>query len=710
MSLKITHKYSTAAGTPPASGDIDVGEVAINAADAELYTKDNAGNIRKFQNTTTGTADGVQFTQAGTGAVQRTVESKLKDVVSVKDFGAVGDGVADDTSAIQAAINAAAGKTITLESNKTYLITSSLISSNNVSIDVSGAGKAVIYENGQTFVPLKFTGQTGPSTTLASSQQINTRRWQVASTNGVQPGMLMEVKSSASWYCDPRPLSTDTRKSELHYVLKVDGNDIYTEGPANDGYDVNVETVAINFYSPIRVSLKNIKVLGVLPAAAPSSLRTAGIEIRNGVDVLLEDVDVENFARHGAFLIGCYNPTVLRGSYRNANYVNTGYGIQFYGCTNGTVNGSLFAGCRRGVDVSGGNIVSRNSLITNCINVGGGIDSTGLKFGWLLDVDGTAGSAQHGFGTHGAADQTTYRNNVGYGLQRLIIARGRNEVIEGNIYYGGSVEGLIYIQFGENYWITNNKVYTTGSYLKDNTSYVTSNSSLHDRAERFIDINANISGGTIVIKDNDVQVQDYFLYFFGGTAAVKPNIELAGNRVRFSTSPTSNPVYLAFNSAAAAFMTNWKFTDNDFQREDGGAGAVYRNNSQLSYTASTKYGDLVYSGTYTPTVTGVANVSAVTAASCTYLQVGDMVTVSGRIQVTATSAGTLASVRLSLPVPSPGLTATGCAGAGASSSITTVVAWEIAGDSTNKEALFTAFPVVDTLRNVYFTFNYRVII
>jgi hypothetical protein len=36
------------------------------------------------------------FLQSGTGAVQRTVDSKLKDVVSVKDFGAVGDGVADD--------------------------------------------------------------------------------------------------------------------------------------------------------------------------------------------------------------------------------------------------------------------------------------------------------------------------------------------------------------------------------------------------------------------------------------------------------------------------------------------------------------------------------------------------------------------------------------------------------------------------------------
>ena len=66
------------------------------------------------------------FIQAGTGAVQRTVESKLQDVVSVKDFGAVGDGVADDTAAIQAALDT--GKQVYIPHTASgYLLNATLI-------------------------------------------------------------------------------------------------------------------------------------------------------------------------------------------------------------------------------------------------------------------------------------------------------------------------------------------------------------------------------------------------------------------------------------------------------------------------------------------------------------------------------------------------------------------------------------------------------
>lgn len=45
------------------------------------------------------------FIQTGTGAVTRSVQDKLRETVSVKDFGAVGDGVVDDWAAIRAALD-----------------------------------------------------------------------------------------------------------------------------------------------------------------------------------------------------------------------------------------------------------------------------------------------------------------------------------------------------------------------------------------------------------------------------------------------------------------------------------------------------------------------------------------------------------------------------------------------------------------------------
>ena len=94
----------------------------------------------------------VGFLQAGTGAVTRTLQAKGRDVISVKDFGALGDAATNDRAAIQAAIDAA----VALGGGKVYFPTGIYLFGSQITI---GAGVTLVGDG-----PTDGVGTAAPST------------------------------------------------------------------------------------------------------------------------------------------------------------------------------------------------------------------------------------------------------------------------------------------------------------------------------------------------------------------------------------------------------------------------------------------------------------------------------------------------------------------------------------------------------------------
>ena len=112
--------------------------------------------------------DQITYNEGGTGAVSRILTSRLQDYVSVKDFGAVGDGTTDDTAAIQAAIAACPGRVIFFPNGK-YKFTQTLqmvdvgilgenVPQSNVSNDPGV--ELAYYGSGYAMILTSWRGQT----------------------------------------------------------------------------------------------------------------------------------------------------------------------------------------------------------------------------------------------------------------------------------------------------------------------------------------------------------------------------------------------------------------------------------------------------------------------------------------------------------------------------------------------------------------------
>lgn len=161
--------FSDAAGTVPIANPVPIdsrGYFEFYAADGRYSLTVNTPDFNPVTLTDIVLDDpasgaDIGYTPAGAGAVATTVQAKLRESVSVKDFGAVGDGVADDTVALQLARTAALNGTPIHFPKGIYLTSQGLVFTSPVTLTADFETRIKLTAYALAVVELDYTGGGG---------------------------------------------------------------------------------------------------------------------------------------------------------------------------------------------------------------------------------------------------------------------------------------------------------------------------------------------------------------------------------------------------------------------------------------------------------------------------------------------------------------------------------------------------------------------
>lgn len=523
----------------------------------------------------------VGFLQAGAGAVNRTARAKMRETVSVTDFGAVGDGVTDDTSAIQAALDTDPGALFFPPG--TYIVTSLSI---DHSVMIYGAGDASEVKWADGFCE-PITGD--PEHMFVVNAHGITFSVHDICLNGNFDGQSIADPGGALIMCFKMVGTADsTLTIECQNVtflnptdtgIRVDGN-IDTEGRellqvdncrflggafglaagdpltlASGGYGTDYIRVTDEF----RVLVSNTAFVfqKTLPVGKYAPL---------GLRLTFSDTDGDNLNGATALISGCYfnrvgrhsdagNPLGAIDCYARARNV-TVTGCTFHTCyytgvraktnvDNLTIAGNNFSDCTNSINITGPTYPEQRGLISivgNNITRGDGdfaisvigdtnsdpVDCVTIADNNIYDLPNTSGSV--------------YTGNVGSILMRYV----DTATISGNTIFDGNVG--IHLRDVNNIVVTGNNIRTMrdkGIYVENGTGdFAVSNNVVRSCGSYGIYVSIGADAEVVFSGNLVTSVADY------GIRADAVKVAFIGNSVN-SVSGSDRAFYA---SATATFV------------------------------------------------------------------------------------------------------------------------------------------------------------
>lgn len=276
-----------------------------NPGAVELPSLDNRANmVLGFDgsgNPIAYSPDGVtaspDFTAPGAGAVTRTSTDKFTDMISIKDFGAIGDGLTDDTLAIQQALAAhdnvyvppgsyIVSSTITLDNNQSLIGagTSSVLAASNNSFNViEMPGKQA------TLQSLKITGGDAAVKLFGNTQECTQNTVSDLVMDAPNIGILLDGGDDPSYPC---------------YWNNFDN--ILVEHPATHGVHMTLtgagDTPNANRFTKVRVFSKGAATSGHGFYVEDGSFNNAFVDC---------EADVNGASAQGCFTVGAGADTTM---------------------------------------------------------------------------------------------------------------------------------------------------------------------------------------------------------------------------------------------------------------------------------------------------------------------------------------------------------------------------------------------------------------